>query len=206
MLLIKLRWRLYNTFLPLHKPQNEVGKAIYQKLHSNVKINSSYSEGKQMKMQLCMITQLKKRAFFFPFTNAQEARKCEANASSCGKCFHNKLCSIFLLSFSYKWIYLFKDGKKFVFPSLFLLLCLLFPVEMQFSLLIFFDDEIAYKNVICRTISFQFSPICFIRETWTSLRRNPSSRKHSQSCIHVKNLSLLFVSKKTTKLFRSEIH
>jgi hypothetical protein len=44
--------------------QNEVGKAIYQKLHSNVKINSSYSERKQMKMQLCMITQLKNERFF----------------------------------------------------------------------------------------------------------------------------------------------
>lgn len=65
-----------------------------------------------------MITQLKNEHFslffFSPATNAQKARKCEPNASSCGKCFHNKLCSIFLLSFSRtnEFIYLFKDGRN----------------------------------------------------------------------------------------------
>lgn len=50
-----------------------------------------------MKMQLCMITQVKNERFLFRFASkcARLGDDGESNASSCGECFHNKLCSSF---------------------------------------------------------------------------------------------------------------
>ena len=92
-----------------------------------------------MKMQLCMITQPKNEHFFpFPFSpQLQMHKKCEPNASSCGECFHNKLCSIFLLSFLVQMnLFIYLKRKDILLLSLSFSLS---TVKMQFYLLILFQ-------------------------------------------------------------------